>query len=312
MKYALAVLAFVVLIVPARADSASFTFTSVPGYANSVNNLGQVAGYTQSGNTIQGYVDTGGSLAAVNSPYGPLSTAYTGLAINDSGTIAGETLIVDSSGRPEGMAGFVDSGGSFSQIIGPGGATVQLLGLNDSGQLVGFYSANGGNLGFVDTNGVFTTVADPNATGGASLPFGINASGQIVGFFDEGANTYGFLDTNGVYETIDDPLGTGTWATGINDEGEIVGYFEDASGFNGFIDIDGVFTTLDDPGAGGTFLYGINDSGELVGQTGSGGSFTAAEPVSTPEPGTLLLTALGLALAGVAFARRGTGERSSR
>jgi PEP-CTERM motif len=41
-------------------------------------------------------------------------------------------------------------------------------------------------------------------------------------------------------------------------------------------------------------------------------SYTLDGPVSTPEPSTWLLLALGLALVGVAFAWRGIGERSER
>jgi hypothetical protein len=290
LKQAFLILGLLSWGAPVLADGASFIFTSVPGYANSINNYGQVAGSLGS----QGYVDSSGSLSMVNPPYGPLVLSYTSIAINDSDSIVGQAQIVDSSGHIEGTTGFVDTGGTFSRIVGPNGAVVQPFAINDNGQIVGFYNSSGSNTGFVDTAGVFTTVADPNAIG-ATLPLGINNRGQVVGFFNATGATYGFLDTNGVFQTISDPSGTGTFVTGINDAGELVGYFLTASGVSGFIDIDGVFTTVNAPGAADTFIYGVNDSGEIVGQEESGtgsGSFTAI--VSTPEPSGLLLLGIGL------------------
>ena len=60
-------------------------------------------------------------------------------------------------------------------------------GLNNFGQIVGSYgvSASGGyKHGFLDTNGVITTIDDPNAgSAGHTLAYGINDWGQIVGTY---------------------------------------------------------------------------------------------------------------------------------
>jgi hypothetical protein len=65
----------------------------------------------------------------------------------------------------------------------------------------------------------FTTLTDPLATDGFTLPSGINASGNIVGFYPAPStiSINGFLYSGGTYTTIADPLATiGTQALGIN------------------------------------------------------------------------------------------------
>src|SRR5262249_29857657 len=58
-------------------------------------------------------------------------------------------------------------------------------GINNAGQIVGYYSGSGGYyLGFVDSGGVFTTLNanDPSLPAVSTILAGINASGQIVGW----------------------------------------------------------------------------------------------------------------------------------
>jgi probable HAF family extracellular repeat protein len=283
----------------ALADGFVFTTIQVPGasetFADGINNHGEIAGFFDDTSGPHGFVDKGGTFATIDPPSGPLVNSFTGIGINGHGQTVGEALIINSNGQDVGSVGFVNSGGVFTAINGPNGAAVHPFGINNRGQVVGFYSTSAGNFGFVDNHGIFSTVQDPNATGGASLPFAINNRGQIVGFFGQGSNTYGFLYSDGVYTTITDPAALGTWATGINDRGQIVGYFEDAAGFHGFVDSNGVFTTIDDPNASdneGTFVYGINDSGQVVGTFGFQ-SFVAT-PVATPDPSTITLLVSGL------------------
>ena len=164
-------------------------------------------------------------------------------------------------------------------------------GVNDSGQVVGYYGdANGTTQGFLYANGTFTTISDPNATAGTFVT-GINDSGQLVGYYtavtstpipngvSETAVNYGFVYANGAYTTIDNPNSStyGTWLDGINNSGQILGYYQDASFVNyGFVDTNGAFTTISDPNAlsgpfiyhgplDGTFVNGLNDSGQIVG-----------------------------------------------
>src|SRR5262245_42427895 len=55
-------------------------------------------------------------------------------------------------------------------------------GINSAGQVVGFYSNNSGGHGFLYSNGTYTPLDDPLATGD-TLAFGINDTGLIVGMY---------------------------------------------------------------------------------------------------------------------------------
>jgi uncharacterized membrane protein len=155
------------------------------------------------------------------------------------------------------------------QTIDYSGTTV-LYGINDSGQIIGdspFHRPGS----FVESGGVFTTVAVP---GHGGLARGINNAGTIVGYYATGGNNFhGFIDQGGTYTTFDAPGAVyGTFATGINDAGDIVGYYrykQDAAGIrfysHGFLLSHGVITTFDVPGATSTLAEGINASGQIVG-----------------------------------------------
>jgi len=142
-------------------------------------------------------------------------------------------------------------------------------GINDAGQIVGFYNENNFiRHGFVHNpdDGTFTTLDDPLATGD-TLASGINNMGQIVGYYVNASGTHGFLYSNGTYTTLDDPLGTTTEALGINDAGQIVGFYKD-SGLeeHGFL-----LTITPNPAApAGTtadmILRGSNTSSAVAGQ----------------------------------------------
>jgi uncharacterized membrane protein len=101
--------------------------------------------------------------------------------------------------------------------------------INGSGQVVGTYftpAFTPAVHGFLDNNGVFSTVDVPGANN--TYSYGINNSGEIVGFEQIGSQQIGYLDTNGIFTVFDVPGGTNTVANGINDVGEIVGTFTPA------------------------------------------------------------------------------------
>jgi probable HAF family extracellular repeat protein len=180
--------------------------------------------------------------------------------------------------------GYLYTGGSFTTIDVPGAPNTNAQGINDSGQIVGYFWGFGpAAQGFVFTGGNFTTFNVPGAV--YTLPNGINNSGQIVGsFFDASGVAHGFVYTGGSFTTIDVPGATGTVANGINNSGQIVGFF----GAHGFVYTGGSFTIIDVPGATVTTPIGINDSGQIVGYfvdaTGGEHGFLATpiSPVSEP------------------------------
>jgi len=128
-----------------------------------------------------------------------------------------------------------DSGGTYA------------YGINGSNQVVGGYFLNHVEYGFLDTNGVFSTLTDPKATGGVTAASGINNSGQVVGTF-VGADGYfgyhGFLYSGGTYTTLNDPSAANqTDAHGVNDSSEVVGDYY-SGGYDGFLYRGGNWTTL--------------------------------------------------------------------
>ena len=163
-----------------------------------------------------------------------------------------------------------------------GGATTQTFatGINDSGDVVGYYDAeNGVVAGFVDVGGAYTTISDPHATNQTFVQ-GVNDTGEVVGYYNDAVafpGYYGgFAKIGKVYTTIDDPNSTeGTYAYGVNKYGTIVGTYSNATGKYGFVDHKGKYSTIAVAGASSTWVYGLNDKGERVG----GYTFTNAEGV---------------------------------
>jgi hypothetical protein len=182
---------------------------------------------------------------------------------------------------------------AYRDIVVPGVANLYatvFTGVNDAGQVVGFYGTlnesteTGVTNGFIDNAGTFTEL---DVTGvanvSATTPSGINAAGQIVGSYQTldpttfATATHGFLDTDGTFTSFDVPdvaNSSDTRATGINGTDEIVGHYEttDPVTFDitthGFIDNAGAFTSFDMPGIANldaTVPTGVNDAGEIVG-----------------------------------------------
>jgi len=68
-------------------------------------------------------------------------------------------------------------------------------GINDAGQIVGYYITGGHAHGFLLSGGTYITLDDPLGAQGTILE-GINDMGQIVGtYIDSGFNRHGFLLT---------------------------------------------------------------------------------------------------------------------
>src|SRR5262249_15364292 len=72
------------------------------------------------------------------------------------------------------------------------GAHTAANGINDAGQIVGYYENAGGNHGFLSSGGTYTSLDDPLATQGTHA-FGINDAGQIVGSYGTATGEHGFI-----------------------------------------------------------------------------------------------------------------------
>ncbi len=164
-----------------------------------------------------------------------------------------------------------------------GRALMGVTGLNNSGEVVGYYlDSFGVEHGYLrDAAGNFTTIDGPGSTNTDAA--GINASGQIVGTFADSFGAHGFVLGGGVFTELDVPGSNETIATGISNSGLISGVYGNRAG--GFLrDAAGDYTMFHVPGItnGDFFVTGVNDSGQVVGYDNggnggwvmNGGSFT--------------------------------------
>lgn len=252
-------------------DQADPTFNQLLG----INNHGKIAGYFGSG--AVGHPNKGYTLT---SPYGqnnyhnenfPGSVQTQVTAIDNIGNTAG--FWVDGNGN---NFGFVEWNGVFTSYKDPhtGKGTVnQLLGINDKGIAVGFYTdVNGVNHAYKldQATGKFTELHPTGATSAQAT--GINDNGDITGILTSSTGaTVGFLLKGGVYTEFDFPNSTNTQPFGINKTDQIVGFYVDGAGLmHGFVLSSPLnhakWQSIDDPnGVGTTTVNGINDNGQLVG-----------------------------------------------
>ena len=237
-----------------RDSGGNFTTLDYPsGIANSqsypegINDEGQIVGWYNDLRSDHGFLYSGGIYTAINDPLATVNTIPRD--INDKGQIVGYYQDVTSSG---GLAnhGFIYSKGIYTAVDDPfasinphGGSTANgtvALGINDKGQVVGYYfDSTGSTHGFLYSGGKYTTLDDPLGVEG-TVATGINDRGQIAGYyFDNLHNQHDFLYSNGKYTTLDDPASmTGTYVTGINNKGQIVGDYQHSgsgSHFHGFL-----------------------------------------------------------------------------
>jgi probable HAF family extracellular repeat protein len=196
------------------------------------------------------------------------------LGINDFGVIAGYF----GSGTPaathpnKGYRVAPYSGASFTNENYPGSQQTQVTAINDWGNTVGFYAnAAGANFGFLDEDGVITSVSDPYTTSKSAVNqlLGFNNDGVAVGFYNDAkGNPHAYKwDRKTRAFTAIDPFGSpSATATGINDHGTVAGFYAEANGNTaGFILKGTNDTSIEFPGSTVTQIFGINNQGTVVG-----------------------------------------------
>jgi hypothetical protein len=161
--------------------------------------------------------------------------------------------------------GFIrNTDGSFTIFI-VNGVVTTAYGINDAGQVVGYYDGNGTQGGYLrNADGTLTYY---NPVGSYfSLPSSINNLGQIAGIFDDTQGEHGFVrDPDGTITTIDYP------GAGPNDT---------------------------------TDVWGIDDQGRLTGDfTMSDGTIVAFIATPVPEPNSLAVAGITMLLAGACTRR---------
>jgi hypothetical protein len=218
---------------------ANFTRQNFPGADGGtqvvgISGAGTTVGFYITGGVTNGFAQTAGTFTTVNQP----GTAFNQLlGINQLGTVAAGYSSLDPAGATLQKALTVGGGPSFASptftdinALLPTNFNSQATGVNNAGEVVGFYQMADGNFSaFTDLGGSIASFEAPGAASTQAL--GVNDLGQIVGdFVDNMGVMHGFLDSGGVFSTLD-PIGsTATTINGINDLGTVVGFYVDANG----------------------------------------------------------------------------------
>lgn len=252
-----------------------------------INQAGKIAGYFGSG--MAGHPNKG---YTVTSPYHqsdfrnenfPHSAQTQVTGLNDLGQTVGFFVPASPAGANFGF--YRGKNGVFHNVKTPPGAANaspevdQLLGINDHGVAVGFYTNSAGNnrgyeyntrthkYGRVRAPGSSTGLKGTSLTAAA-----INNHGTVAGFYVNGKGvTVAFVEAGSHFTTIAKHGAAMTQAFGINDSGEVVGAYTVGSGSSaktyGFTWTHSHgFKVVNDPhGIGSTIINGVNDRGELVG-----------------------------------------------
>ncbi|MFO0959712.1 MAG: PEP-CTERM sorting domain-containing protein [Isosphaeraceae bacterium] len=174
-------------------NGSSFSKFDVSGangtYARGINDLGQIVGdYFGSSFGGSGYVKDGSAFSLYNYPL-PIFNFFNN-DINNFGKIVG--TIFDN----EGYHGFLKDGSNYTIFDFPGAKRTFAQGINDLGQIVGYYSLddNSPAHGFLKNGALFTSFDFPGANG--TYANDINNLGQIAGNYykyDLDNLSHGFL-----------------------------------------------------------------------------------------------------------------------
>jgi hypothetical protein len=258
--------------------------TSAQTQVTGINNGGVTVGFWVDGaGDNLGFIDVNGQFTTAVDPLAPALGGATPvteqfLGVNDLNQAAG--FYNDAKGNAHGFVYDAATGG-FTAVTVTGATSVIATGINDRGQISGFFTKGGVTEGFIDVNGTITTLAGPaGATDVQAL--GLNDNGLVVGSYVDGSgNTDGFVynTETATYTTVIDPNANGmTVVNGINDQGQLAGFYLDHAG-----NTDGMLATPPAPTLAWTFVedlnnrdstfnqnLAINNSGTIAGYYGSG------------------------------------------
>ncbi len=186
---------------------------------------------------------------------------------------------------------------NFHPINYPGASATYAEGINNTGQIVGWYTDLTGTHGFVVSRQRFFVLDFPGA--GSTSARGINDHGDIVGIYSDTAGAdHGFFYTGGTYSSIDYPPNAvypvilRTLALGINNSGDIVGGYDPGGLAMAFLLRGGSYVDLP-----GTLATGINNTGDVVAFYQYFGDFWVASdcgPIIYPPEGSSVISSGGL------------------
>ncbi len=227
-------------------------------------------------------LDSNGTFHNLGDLPGYSLTAATGISAN--GQVIGYSSDPDSNSSPDSLA-LVDVNGVMTSLGTLNSQDVresEAIGINDSGQIVGWSTVIGDAIhAFLYSNGQMTDLSTLGGAShaGSSVANAINDSGQIVGNTtvvngSGPGSQQAFLDANGVMTALGIPYGTEeSDANAINSSGQIVGNAGDPSSADGLgqhaiLWSNGTATDLGTlPGDSFADATSINDSGVIVGDS---------------------------------------------
>ena len=257
------------------------TLGGTNSYAQSINNTGQVSGYSDiTGDTQENafFYDASSMIDVGTLGY---PDSY-GNSINDDGDIVGNLHIGDDAfyNIPLFHA-FIDQGSGMldlhSSLSGPCGINPShAYDINNTGQIAGactiaiadvFYGTYGHAIVY-DGN---TTLDLGLLTGVPSIlnseAYGINNNGQVTGEYNiNDWYTHAFLYDGSAMHDLGTLGGNESSGKDINDIGHVAGWSNRADGLTRAFLYDGdTLQDLDTLGGSGSYAYGINNSDQVVG-----------------------------------------------
>ena len=154
------------------------------------------------------------------------------------------------------------------------GTNSYAYGINNQGQVVGYWTETNGARAFLYSAG---TVTDLGSLGGTNqYALSINSSGQIVGFASVTNGVRAFLYKNGALTNLGAMGGLNSYAYGINDSGQIVGFIDTTNGARAYFYENGNSTNLGTLGGADSYAYGVNNSNLVVGSSMTASTATHA------------------------------------
>ena len=207
--------------------------------------------------------------------------------INDSGTIVGRCSV---SGSWHGFIytkGESYADGSVTLLDVPGATATEAWGINEQGEVVGFYYKGGDPTyhGFVRRlSGDYETIDRQGEMN--TMPEDINDGGYVAGCVHNNGLMHGFVFSGDAFLSIEPAT---SMHTGVNESGTLVGYgFTPPAGAASFI-LSGVDRIdFSYPGATNTQAWGLNQAGDVVGWYGVAASSKGflrlhAAPLGQPD-----------------------------
>lgn len=191
-----------------------------------------------------------------------------------------------------GIIGFIWEGNGSCTPIGDslGPNTNEAWGVNDTGNIVGFYTDSALNyqgFEYIASSGTYTTISCAGWTN--TRAYGINDAGVIVGdVANSSAGPFSAMEyRSGKCMVFNYPKAADTYARGINKGGEISGFYTTTAGVtSGFQKTGSTFTSFTYPTSVGSLAYHLNDHGQIAGwYEDSAGAFHGfvATPKTPPD-----------------------------